>query len=216
MLFVQNKICIFIIKKRKNRNIIMKNNGLKYPISDLIFNRRSLRAISDEPLNYQEIMSIFEAAQWAQSSYNNQPWRFIYALKGKLEWNNFFELLYSGNKVWCKNAAMLIVVISKKTFDNGKLSRTHSFDTGAACQNMSIQGSSMGLVVHAMGGFDYDKARILLNLSEDYNIEVMFAVGKKGDKNILSEDLQKIEGYAQRKPLAETVFEGKFFQFNKE
>ena len=110
------------------------------------------------------------------------------------QWLTFFKLLVNFNQGWARNAACLVVIISKNTFDySGKKSRTHSFDTGAAWQNMALQGSSMGLVVHGMEGFDYDLARRLLKVPNDHTVEAMVAVGRKTRKIVLSADLQKKE-----------------------
>src|SRR4030066_58856 len=120
-----------------------------YPINPLILNRWSPRSMTGEELDNEGIMSLFEAARWAPSSFNNQPWRFLYARRNTNNWELFFNLLVEGNKTWVKNAAALIVIVSKKTFDhNGNPSKTHSFDTGAAWQNLALQGSLKGLIVH--------------------------------------------------------------------
>ncbi|MGH7802401.1 MAG: nitroreductase family protein, partial [Thermodesulfobacteriota bacterium] len=132
----------------------------EYPVDEIFLKRWSPRAMSGEEISEDELMSLFEAARWAPSSYNNQPWRFLYARRNTKNWELFFNLMTEGNKIWAKKAAALIVIASKKTFDyNGSPSRTHSFDAGAAWQNLALQGSLQGLVVHGMQGFDYDKAR---------------------------------------------------------
>ena len=128
----------------------------EYKINPLILNRWSPRSMTgDEELSNEEIMPIFEAARWAPSAFNTQPWRFIYAKRNTLReevWNRFFNLLVEGNKVWAKNAAVLTVVISKKEFEyNGRVlpSVTHQFDTGAACENLALEASSRG--IHTWG-----------------------------------------------------------------
>ena len=128
-------------------------------------------------------------------------------------WDGFFDLLVDANKVWAKNAAVLIVIISKENFDyNGKPSRTHSLDTGAAWQNMDLQGSLMGLVVHAMQGFDYDKAKSELKVKEGYTVEAMVAVGREGEKDDLPEALKEREFPSGRKKISEIAFEGGFIE----
>ncbi len=179
-------------------------------ILNTILERWSPRTMSGESLSQDELMSLFEAARWAPSSYNNQPWRYIYAEKSSDSWSKFFNFLVSQNQGWCKNAAALIVVISKDTFDfNGKPSRTHSFDTGASWENLAIQGNALGLVVHAMQGFDYDRVKKELNIPDGYTVEAMIAVGKPARGGDL-ESLQEMEEMTQRKPLSETVFKGTF------
>jgi nitroreductase len=111
----------------------MKQRKSNYPISSIILNRWSPRAMTGEELSDKELMTLFEAARWAPSSYNNQPWRFIYAKRNSPNWEKFLNLLVSGNQIWAKNAAALVVVISHNNFEhNNKQARTHSFDTGAA------------------------------------------------------------------------------------
>ena len=187
------------------------NRKSHYPIHELILNRWSPRAFSPEPVSETELMTLFDAGRWAQNSYNNQPWRFIYAHNGDAHWQKFLNLLEPGNKEWAQLAQVLIVVISKKTFDyDNRPSITHSFDTGAAAQNMALQGAYMDIVVHGMEGFDYDRARTELKIPKDYQVEAMFAVGKIGNKNELPQKLREREIPSDRKPLEEIVFVGKF------
>lgn len=182
-----------------------------HDISPIFINRWSPRAMSGEELGREELMRLFEAARWAPSSMNNQPWRFLFAMKNAEHWDKFFGLLSRNNQTWCRNAAALIVVISKKTFDfNGKTARTHSYDTGAAWMGLALQGSFMGLVVHGMQGFDYDKARAELSISDEYQVEAMAAVGRPGNKHDLPLALEEREFPSSRKALEELVFEGGF------
>jgi len=168
-------------------------------------------------INKEELMNLFEAAKWAPSSYNNQPWRFIYALKNTRSWNELFDLLVDFNKSWCKNASALVVVISKKTFDhNGEHSITHSFDTGAAWENIALQASINGLVSHGMQAFDYAKAKKILEIPENYNVEIMIAIGKPGKKEDLPKELQEREIPSGRKKINEIIFEGRFKEVKNE
>lgn len=191
--------------------MLKTNRKSEYPVHELILNRWSARAFSDETVSDQELMTIFDAARWAQNSFNNQPWRFIYARKDSSSWGKFFDLLEKGNQVWAQNAKVLVLVISKKTFDyDGRLSITHAFDTGAAAQNMSLQAAFLNTVCHGMEGFDYQKARDTFSIPEEYEVMAMFAIGKLGNKQILPEKLQKAETANSRKPLKEIVFENEF------
>jgi nitroreductase len=200
-----------ILPLNNNRRKYMKKRETKYNVAPMILNRWSPRAMSGEKITQEELVTLFDAARWAQSSFNNQPWRFVYAIRDTSNWQTIFNLLIPFNKEWCKNAAALVVVISKNNFDlNNKLSRTHSFDTGAACQNFALQGFSMKLVVHGMEGFDYDKAKKDLNIPDEYTVEAMFAVGRPGNIQNLSPDLQKKEVISDRKTIDEYVFEGQF------
>jgi len=190
----------------------MNTRKATFPINDMILNRWSPRAMSpDELMPEEELMTLFEAARWAPSSYNGQPWRFIYAQRGTKDWDHFFDLLVPFNQSWAKNATYLFLVISRDTFAwNNEFSRTHSFDTGAACENLAIQGHIDDIVVHAMEGFDYDRAKKVGNVPDEYTIEAMFAVGKPGNKENLPEELQERETLSDRKPLNELVFAGTF------
>ncbi|BDC34235.1 nitroreductase [Candidatus Dependentiae bacterium Noda2021] len=191
--------------------MLKKLRSSEYPILDVFLARRSSRALSPEPLTNEELMALFEAARWAQSSYNNQPWRFIYSKNNSNTWKSFLDLLVDANKEWAKNAYALIIVASKNNFDyNNKPSRTHSFDTGAACQNMALEGAQRGIVVHGMEGFDYERARSLAHIPSDYTIEAMFAVGKLADLDELPESLRVREKPSDRKKLDEFVFENQF------
>ena len=128
-----------------------------------------------------------------------------------LYWDKLFNLLAEPNKVWTKNAAVLIVVIARKNFEhNEKYSITHQFDAGAAWENLALEASSRGLAVHGMQGFDYERARTDLEISDNFDVMAMIAIGKKGPKDNLPPQLQEREQPNDRKPLAEIVMEGHF------
>jgi len=187
------------------------NRKTEYDIHPVILNRWSPRSMTGESLTDDELMPLFEAARWAPSSYNNQHWRFVYAKRETEHWDMLFNLLVEFNQQWCKNAAALVVIVSKKTFDhNDKPARTHSFDAGAAWENLAIEGTQRGFVVHGMEGFDYDKAKEVLGIPDDYQVEAMCAIGKRGKKEDLPADMQEKEAPSDRRPLKEIVFEGKF------
>ena len=182
-----------------------------FDIDPIFLNRWSPRSMSGDEISRDLLFSLFEAARWAPSSNNNQPWRFIYTQRNTDYWPIFFDLLTEQNKIWAKNAAALIVVISKTTFDyNEKPARTHSYDAGAAWENLALQGSLKALVVHGMQGFDYDKAKRALNIPDVFQVEAMIAIGKPGKKEDLPESLQEREMPSPRKKLSEIVMEGNF------
>ena len=182
-----------------------------HEISPLFVNRWSPRAMTGEAVTRDELMRMFEAARWAMSSMNNQPWRFLYALRNTPHFEVFFDLLISGNQTWCRNAGALLVVISKSTFDfNNKPARTHSYDAGAAWYSFALQGTMMGLVVHGMQGFNYDRAKAELGVPDGYQVEAMIAVGRPGDSDDLTQALQDREVPSRRKKVDEFAFEGGF------
>ncbi|MCU0788554.1 MAG: nitroreductase family protein [Verrucomicrobia bacterium] len=183
----------------------------EHPIETLFLKRWSPRAMSGEPLPRADLMRLFEAARWAPSTYNEQEWRFLYAHRATPAWASFFNLLMEANQSWCERASVLVVVLSHKVFTrNGKPNPVHTFDTGAAFENLALQGAAMDLVVHGMAGFDFNKAREALKVPDDYAVEAMIAVGLPGDPAALPGDLREREYPSDRKPLSELVFEGAF------
>ncbi len=183
----------------------------EHAVHPLILNRWSPRSMTGEELPEKELMALFDAARWAPSSYNNQPWRFLYARRDTKAWPLFFNLMVEFNQSWTKNAAVLGVVISRKNFEhNEKFAHSHSYDTGAAWMALALEGSYRGYVVHGMEGFDYDKARKDLAIPDDYQVEAMFAIGKRAPVTDLPPELQKREVPSTRKNISEFAFEGKF------
>jgi nitroreductase len=182
-----------------------------HPVDEIFLNRWSPRAMTGEPIPQEDLLTLFEAARWAPSSYNNQPWRILYATRNGEHWQQFLELLVEGNQVWARNAGALLLFLSKKTFTyNGKPSITHSFDTGAAWENLALQGSLKGYVVHGMQGFDYERARTTLSIPDDFQVEAMVAVGLPGSPEVLPEQLRSKEAPSDRRKLEETICAGPF------
>jgi nitroreductase len=181
------------------------------PIQPIFLRRWSPRAMSGAAVSADDLATVFEAARWAPSTYNEQEWRFLYAHREGAHWQTFFDLLGEGNRAWCHRAGVLVVVLSHMVFArSGKPNRVHTFDAGAAFENLALQGCSMGLVVHGMMGFDYDRAKTALAVPDDYAVEAMVAIGHPGDPADLPEALRKIETPSQRKPVGELAHEGKF------
>jgi nitroreductase len=193
---------------------MIKGSEIRKPdhqIERLLLDRWSPRAMSGEEISHEELMRLFEAARWAPSSFNAQQWRALYACRGTEHWLAFFNLLVDANKAWAKNAAVLVLFISRKNFDyNEEPSVTHSYDCGAAWENFALEGFHQGLVVHGMQGFDYDRARKELNIPDEFDVEAMAAVGRPGDKEVLPEKLQAREIPNDRRKVSESIFEGPF------
>ena len=180
-------------------------------IEPLLYRRWSPRAMSGEALTDDEVMTLFEAARWAPSSYNAQHWRLLYARRATAGWDRFFGLLAEGNRAWAGKAGLLVVLVSRTRFErNDHPARTHSFDCGAAWQNLALQATAMGLVAHAMQGFDYERARTELGVPDGYAVEAMIAVGRPGEIEDLPEGPRGMEVPNGRKPVAEIAREGGF------
>lgn len=187
------------------------NRESSYPMQSLLLSRVSWRSFSEERLTEDELMSLFEAARWAPSSYNSQPWRFLYARRGEKDWDLFFNALVEFNQSWCKKADTLVVAISRNNFEhNGKPAHTSRFDTGAAWMSLAIEAHTRGLITHGMEGFDYESIKKNLEIPDGYTVEAMIAIGKQGRKEDLSPELQAKETPSIRKPLHDTVIKGKF------
>lgn len=183
----------------------------EYPVDKLFVDRWSPRAMSGEPIPEEELMVLFEAARWAPSSFNNQPWRILYARRDSEHWPLFLSLLVESNRAWADKAAALLLFVSKTTFDhNGKPARTHSYDTGAAWENLALQAMLRGYIAHGMQGFDYERAKAELQVPDAYQVQAMAAIGRPGAKENLPEMLQAKETPNDRRPLAGTVCEGLF------
>ena len=178
-------------------------------ILDVIKERRSIRAFSDKPVKEEKIKALFEAARWAPSAMNEQPWQYIYAQKeDSALFNSIAEALMPGNRIWASNAPVLIVSMARKTFiDNGSHNSSAAHDTGMANYALSLQATKMGLFTHMMGGFDHNQLKQNLNLPEDLQPIVVIAVGYSGDANILPEPLKQRENAMRsRKNHYEFVF----------
>lgn len=185
----------------------VENRKNSYDVSPIFLNRWSPRAMNGESISDEDIGALFEAARWAPSAFNEQPWRFIVSKRDSDSWDQFLEFLMEGNRIWCKDASALVLVLSKKTLSyDGSYNRNHSFDTGAACENLALEGSIRDLVVHAMAGVHYDLARDYLKLSDEFEIECMLVIGKRGKIEDLPEKYQPREFPSLRKDLDEIVF----------
>ncbi|WP_085522958.1 nitroreductase family protein [Tuberibacillus sp. Marseille-P3662] len=182
----------------------------QYNIDDIFYNRWSPRSFSEEEVPNDVLLSLFEAARWAPSAANFQPWHFIIA-RAQEDREKFYPFIFDGNRDWCERAPVLAVILSKTTTDNGH-NRSHAFDTGAAWAHLALQAFNKGLITHAMGGFNPDKAREVLNIPDDYDIQCVVAIGYRGEKALLSEKDQNREKPSFRHSIDEFLFEGDFQQ----
>lgn len=185
-----------------------------HPVLPLFIERWSPRAFTGEAIPEAVLFSLFEAARWAPSAYNSQPWRFIYARSGTPEWQPLFDLLIPFNQGWGAKASALVLVLSKSTFSPApgkeQESGTHAFDTGAAWANLALQAHALGWFAHAASGFDHDKARATYALPADVHPIAVLLIGRHGDPASLPEALQSRETPSPRKPVSELVAEGRY------
>ncbi len=187
----------------------------EYPIDPLFTRRWSPRAFTGETIPEATLLSFFEAARWAPSGFNAQPWRFIYGRRETPGWQPIFESLSDYNRGWAQRASALALVLSKARWvPPGKTepqpNATHSFDTGAAWASLAFQATLAGWHVHGIGGFDRERARAALSIPADHAIEAVIAIGRQGDKDLLPEALQARELPSQRLPLSRLVADGRF------
>jgi nitroreductase len=179
----------------------------QYPIHDLLRQRWSPRAFDDRPIEPEKLRSLFEAARWAPSSNNGQPWRFLVAAKeNKAEYDRLFNCLVESNQAWAYRAPVLLLSVAKLQFEDGSANRHALHDTGMAAENLAIQATALGLVTHQMAGFRIDQARADCQIPEGYEPVAMMAVGYPGDPSLLSDRLRARETQPRaRKPVTEIV-----------
>jgi len=173
-----------------------------------ILNRWSPRAYADREVPTEDLKKGFEAARWAASSSNEQPWRFLVGRRGDKTFKKILDALVPGNQVWAKNAPVLILSVARKHFaHNGHVNRHSWHDTGAAMANFSVQITALGLHGHSMAGFDHNKAQAAFEIPDDFETVAVTAVGYLGDPDTLPEELRKREEQPrQRKDLKDFVF----------
>lgn len=165
-------------------------------VLDIIGKRWSPRALSSKIIEKEKIDALFEAAKWAPSSMNEQPWLYFYAPNDKPElFNSFADCLVPGNKVWAKECGLLILSVAKKRFAyKNHPNRHYMHDVGAANALLALQAAGMGLQVHQMGGFDMTKTLKTFNLDpEKFEPATFMAVAYPGDPDNLPEDMKKRE-----------------------
>jgi nitroreductase len=172
--------------------IKQKSSEFHSPVLDVIRNRRSSRAYADKPVGPDVIASLFEAARWAPSSVNEQPWLYLYATREQPEvWNKLYESLNDGNKVWVRHVPLLIASFARTNFlRNDRPNGSARYDLGAANAFLSLQATHLGLNVHQMGGFDHLKLKTNLNVPPTYEPVIVLAVGYPGETDSLPENLK--------------------------
>lgn len=181
-----------------------------YPIASQFLDRWSPRAFADRLVTQEQVLTVLEAARWAPSASNLQPWRFIYGVRSEPEFDTLLDLLVPFNQGWAKNAGALVFIASVTSFDGTRQNITNSFDAGSAFMSLSLQAHDMGLVAHGMAGIDFDQAPAALNLPGNLKLEAAVAIGYQGDAASLPDGLRARETPSQRQALADMAFKGRF------
>jgi nitroreductase len=190
-----------------------KSTELHHPIASLIKNRRSLRAYDGRPIEPEKIHSLFEAVRWAPSSSNEQPWTYIYATSEQPElWQKLFDCLNDGNKIWAKDAPLLILSMARKNFEaNNQPNGFAHYDLGAANSFLALQAVELGLQLRQMAGYSQAKAKELLNIPDTFALGAMIAVGYPGDPAQLPEHLRQRELAARERNTQSEFTRNKIF-----
>ncbi|MEO6300341.1 MAG: nitroreductase family protein [Paracoccaceae bacterium] len=184
-----------------------------HPVHDQFLGRWSPRAFTAEAMIEKDVLTLLEAARWAPSASNMQPWRFVYGLRGDAGFAAIGDALVPFNRSWADKAAALIVVASKTTVlkDEAEVANaSHAFDAGAAWAQLALQAHLNGWIAHAMGGFDHTKLAANLNLPKGYALHAVVAVGRQGNPASLPEMLQSREHPSDRVPMADIARHGSF------
>jgi nitroreductase len=181
-----------------------------HEVMPLLVERWSPRAMSGAAVSHEELMRLLEAARWAPSGGNQQPWRFVYATAGTPGFTALFESLMPLNRAWAGRAGALVLVASQSALPDGRPLSSHAFDAGAAWMALALQGASMGLSVHAMGGIDREQAAAAVALPAGHVVHAIVAVGRPGDPAELPEALRARELQSSRKKVEEFAFDGRF------
>ena len=186
-----------------------------YPILELLKRRWSPRAFSDQMVEPEKLLSLFEAARWAPSSFNEQPWHFVLATKEKPEDHaRLLSCLVEKNQEWAQGAPVLMVSVAKLNFEKTGKPNRHAFhDVGLAVGTMIVQATSLDLFVHQMAGFSPEKVAELYQIPDDFEPVAAIAIGYPGEINDLPEQFRGQEtGPRSRKPIESFVFEGRWGQ----
>ena len=192
--------------------MLTKNNReMNHEIDPIYLKRWSPRAFANKRVEREKLNAIFEAARWAPSAANWQPWRFIFVEKAD-DKEKFLSFVNENNVEWCQHAPVLMAIVSKTTRnEEGAKNITHAFDTGTAWGYLTLEATRQGLITHGMGGFDRVKAKEVLEIPEEYDVQAIAAIGYHHDSiEMLSERNKKREIPSNRKKIEEFVFEGKF------
>ncbi|MFT4197349.1 MAG: nitroreductase family protein [Pseudoxanthomonas sp.] len=186
-----------------------------HPVEELFLQRWSPRAFDASSIPETDLQTLFDAARWAPSAFNYQPWRLLYATRDSADWQRFLDLLLPFNAGWAQHASALVFILSDTLIvapgaSEAKPSHSHSFDTGAAWALLALQATRLGYHAHGMTGIDFERVRSELRVPERYRIEAAVAVGRRGDDAALPAALQAREHPSDRHPPERFAFAGAF------
>jgi nitroreductase len=193
----------------------MTGRTADHPVDPLFLERWSPRAFTAEPMPQELLMGLFEAARWAPSAFNGQPWRFVYAHRATPAWEPLFDLLIPYNQAWVKNASVLAYIVSDRFRRRDGAEpvplRSHSFDAGAAWACLALQATRIGWAAHGMAGFDVARSYAVMGVPEaGFQVEAAIAVGRPAAADTLEEPYRSREVPSSRHPVSAFAFEGAF------
>lgn len=197
----------------EGRTLVAKPAAVEHTVHDLVRRRWSPRAFDDRPIESRVARSLFEAARWAPSAGNGQPWSFIVADRSRDPegYARMLALLNPRNQTWAQKAPLLVIGVVQRLRDEGKEHRLALYDLGLAVENLVLQAVDLDLAAHQMAGFDYQRAREVYAIPAEHEAVVAIALGYQGDHEMLPGDLRERELVArQRKPLSSFIYSGRF------
>lgn len=200
---------------QQHKSLVCRRREPDYPVDPVFVQRWSPRAFDASTMPLADLHTMLEAARWAPSAYNIQPWRFVYALRGDEHWDDFLGLLDPLNEVWARHASALVFVVSDSLIPSQdsnvrKPSRTYRFDAGAAWAHLALQATALGYQAHAMAGIRFDAVNPELSVPDRYRVEIAVAIGRQASLALLPPALREREVPSDRLPLNRIAFAGRF------
>ncbi len=185
-----------------------------HPVDSIFTTRWSPRAFDRSIIPDADLMTIFEAARWAPSAFNYQPWRFLYAKRESADWERFLACLVPFNQGWAHNASVLVYICSDRLMEmkpgQANPNHTHSFDAGAAWVSLALQATMLGYHAHGMSGVEWERVEAELKVPERFRVDAACVIGRVGSPDVLDEKLRAREVPSDRKPVSAFAFAGDF------
>lgn len=189
----------------------IKRPDLTHEIHPVLAGRWSPRAYSDQPVEMEKLQRMVEAARWAPSSRNLQPWCFLFGFNGDDVYENIFSAMAEFNRLWVKTAPVMGLAVGITHDKQGNSNNSYLYDLGQAVAMLTVQAVSEGLYVHQIGGFDHEAVTLNLSIPPTHRVVTAFTIGYRGNPEVLHPNLLRLELSPRiRKPLDEFVFDGRF------